>query len=227
VTWRARRERTGTTRWADAWLDHGLRDKAAAAVGMALKLHANNSSGEAFPAQRTIAAWTRYSERHVRRVLERLEREGWIERSRRTGSGLRKNLTSYLLTIPPHLRTCRPDAAEGRVPVPVPGGTGHQMSGARNEATGHTAQVHRTPGPKAPDVRCPLNSSLNSQERTLADARANRSPESVGPIATRCMERMRGFVEAGPTGGATDGSGASIDALLKAPAGSGRRLNES
>ena len=65
-------------RWVHAWressdLDHGVR-----LVLFALGHYMDKDSGVAFPSYATLARDTGYSTRHVKRLIKKAERMGWL-----------------------------------------------------------------------------------------------------------------------------------------------------
>ena len=72
-----------------AVLDRGPADLAEMAVLLAIADSADKDTGEAWPAQKTVALRSRQSDRNVRNVLERLRAGGWLtweKRLRANGS---------------------------------------------------------------------------------------------------------------------------------------------
>ena len=65
-------------------LERWTRDHAQLLVLLAIANHANDE-GYCWPSVETLAAKTRYTERHVVRVIQALEHDGWLQINRQRG----------------------------------------------------------------------------------------------------------------------------------------------
>ena len=110
-----------------AVLDRGPADLADMAVLLAIADSADKDTGEAWPAQKTIARRARQTDRSVRKVLVRLRAAGWVtweKRLRPNGSQASNVYTLDLAKLGETPRNTVP-APRNTVPTPPEHGSGH------------------------------------------------------------------------------------------------------
>lgn len=152
-----------------AVLDRGPADLAEMAVLLAIADSADKDTGEAWPAQKTIARRARQSDRSVRNVLRRLQAAGWItweKRLRANGSQASNVYTIELAKLGETPRNGVP-APRNDVPPPPERGSTH-----------------------APERGSALEPSQKKETARVRSPSANRKPgrssalaSVVGPLA--------------------------------------------
>lgn len=173
--------------WYDRVWDREYQSHAMKLAMLALAKHANGD-GYCFPGQKRIARLCGISERHLRRVLERLERNGDLVIANRgrskgyiivlgqTELELRTALQKHLdldareaeaiargLAIPDTM-----SAIQGQTPDTTSGSAGQTADTTSDQHrtpcpnSGHHVQEHRTPRPPIPDIAMSDELSVNS-----------------------------------------------------------------
>jgi len=137
-----------------AVLDRGPADLAEMAVLLAIADSADKDTGEAWPAQKTIARRARQTDRSVRNVLGRLQAAGWItweKRLRANGSQASNVYTLDLAKLGETPRNGVP-APRNDVPPPPERGSAHApergsaLEPSQKKETARALASARTPG---------------------------------------------------------------------------------
>jgi hypothetical protein len=136
--------------------------------------HLNVRSKTAWPSQEVIARRARISVRQVRRLSEKLQRDGWIETElgRRGGGGQKWKLTIYTPRLPSGFETKGADVqmSSPSDEVRTSSSRGADISDLR---CGHLAPEVRTPG-------CPTNSESGTLNGTKMEQRVLKNISGSG-----------------------------------------------
>ena len=171
-----------------AVLDRGPADLAEMAVLLAIADSADRDTGEAWPAQKTIARRARQTDRSVRNVLARLQAAGWLTWEKRLRPNGSQASNVYTLDLEKLGETPRNAAPTPRNPVPPPPERGSAHAPERGSALEpsqkkETAREHATRPMRRPEKRpaAPRRQPKPPAPKVAQAATVERSPESKRP----------------------------------------------
>jgi hypothetical protein len=182
-----RSELSTSAEWRKEFAARGPTQKPARAIALAILVHADNRTGEAFPSQTTIARLSGYSVRAVRIWTARLERDGWMLRTRRSGHGRGSMLIGYRLAVPGGSQIEATSGTHAAASQQASTGTQGAASTVATSGTGKHEMRHGEARDAAPSV--PTNSRTlrthRAQPRARPRAGANGAafdPLSLNPL---------------------------------------------
>ncbi len=151
-------------------------------VALVIESYMGPGNPVAWPSQETIADRVRLTDRQVRRILAKLDEQGWICRREDKRGGQRWRLTTYSPSIPASLRDAVPVKREDIQMSSAPPATAVAIAERSAVTTGHPELNDRTSGAEGADISRQKVRTFGVDDRTSGCPTNSPSELSIGTL---------------------------------------------